>query len=259
MPDGSALRKLEQRDCIRDWDNQAMFFKQPNTLRRESGVSLMVSSPECFPSCCFMDRFGVMRDSHGPFWPQGYGPLLKCPNHIFKQRQIDLEGEFLVEFLKTDFKFVTVNDMQMKVDDAQRIADYDKRRPQLVFDLEKTPPSTYNKVSNAWKTIEKSAKLVPPSLVFESRFECGNLKQAKRVGPFEYWLVLNPDLFTKRHTQWYYFQISNFVPRVTYKFTILNLVKPSSLYSQGLRPLLYSEMQAKKFDRGWYRVGHDIK
>lgn len=52
-------------------------------------------------------------------------------------------------------------------------------------------------------------------------------------GQFEYELVLNTDMFTKRHTQWYYFRIQNMVPNVIYKFRIINLLKKDSLYNHG--------------------------
>ena len=35
-------------------------------------------------------------------------------------------------------------------------------------------------------------------------------------------------------------------PERTYRFTIINLMKPSSLYNQGMKPVFYSEVNAKK-------------
>ena len=52
-------------------------------------------------------------------------------------------------------------------------------------------------------------------------------------GQFEYELVLKTDVFTKRHTQWYYFRVRNMVPGVIYKFRIVNLLKRDSLYNHG--------------------------
>lgn len=46
-----------------------------------------------------------------------------------------------------------------------------------------------------------------PALEFESRFECGNLCSAVRVGPFEYELTLDPDTNTAGHTQWFFFRV----------------------------------------------------
>ena len=52
-------------------------------------------------------------------------------------------------------------------------------------------------------------------------------------GQFEYELVLKTDLYTQRHTQWYYFQVRRALPGVTYRFKVVNLLKKSSLYNHG--------------------------
>ena len=52
-------------------------------------------------------------------------------------------------------------------------------------------------------------------------------------GQFEYELVLKTDLYTQRHTQWYYFQVRRALPGVTYRFKIVNLLKKTSLYNHG--------------------------
>ncbi|XP_072374866.1 cytosolic carboxypeptidase 2 [Scyliorhinus torazame] len=97
------------------------------------------------------------------------------------------------------------------------------------------------------------------ALIFESRFESGNLQKALRVGSYEYELTLRTDLYTDKHTQWYYFRVQNTRPGVTYRFTIVNLMKSNSLYNQGLKPLLYSEREAQQRQMGWHRVGKDIR
>ena len=50
---------------------------------------------------------------------------------------------------------------------------------------------------------------------------------------FEYELILRPDLYTRRHTQWYYFRVQNMIANITYRFRIINLTKKKSLYSEG--------------------------
>ena len=42
----------------------------------------------------------------------------------------------------------------------------------------------------------------------ESRFESANLLKASRVADGEYELELRTDLYTDRHTQWFYFQVN---------------------------------------------------
>nr|XP_019957671.1 PREDICTED: cytosolic carboxypeptidase 2 [Paralichthys olivaceus] len=97
------------------------------------------------------------------------------------------------------------------------------------------------------------------TLEFESRFESGNLQKAVQVGVNEYELTLRTDMYTRKHTQWFYFRVRNMEAGVTYRFTIVNLMKSSSLYSHGMRPLLYSERAAKEEGVGWHRTGSNIR
>ncbi|XP_017888691.1 cytosolic carboxypeptidase 2-like [Ceratina calcarata] len=95
-------------------------------------------------------------------------------------------------------------------------------------------------------------------LRFESRFESGNLGKVVKITDTYYQLHLRKDLYTQRHTQWYYFRISNTRSRITYRLSIVNLCKEESLYNEGLRPLLYSMEDAKKRAVGWRRCGENI-
>ncbi|KAK2544244.1 Agbl3 [Columba livia] len=97
------------------------------------------------------------------------------------------------------------------------------------------------------------------TLIFEARFESGNLQKVVKVNEFEYQLTLRADLYTSRYMQWYYFQVSNTQAGMPYRFTIVNFTKRNSLYKRGLRPLLYSEADAKKHSVGWRRTGNEIK
>nr|XP_041572642.1 cytosolic carboxypeptidase 2 isoform X1 [Taeniopygia guttata] len=97
------------------------------------------------------------------------------------------------------------------------------------------------------------------TLLFESRFESGNLQKAIKVGPYEYVLMLRPDLYTAKHTQWFYFRVQNTRQEPLYHFTIANMAKPKSLYGQGLQPLLYSQRDAQSRGIGWRRVGTDVR
>jgi len=61
-------------------------------------------------------------------------------------------------------------------------------------------------------------------------------------------------------TQWFYFRIGNTRKGQTYKFSIINLIKPDSLYNHGMRPLAYSKKKADgSMGVGWHRTGTDIK
>ena len=74
-------------------------------------------------------------------------------------------------------------------------------------------------------------------LIFDSRFENGNLRKACKVSNIEYNLWLENDSNTKGHTQWYYFKvtykdIASRAEKKTHKIklNIMNLAKTTSLY-----------------------------
>ena len=96
------------------------------------------------------------------------------------------------------------------------------------------------------------------TLVFESRFESGNLRRAVQVYEFEYDLILKPDHNTRGNTQWYYFSVENTRAGKQYRFNIINMMKPDSLYNFGMKPLMYSVTDARRYRRGWVRCGQDI-
>jgi len=62
------------------------------------------------------------------------------------------------------------------------------------------------------------------TLVFESRFESGNLFSVCKKEPFEYILVLQNDTNTTGYCQWFFFRISNTRANTVYNFNIINLV-----------------------------------
>ncbi|PAA91645.1 hypothetical protein BOX15_Mlig032425g2 [Macrostomum lignano] len=190
----------------------------------------------------YRDQYGLVRDSHGPFWPRDFGPCHPTPRH---RRLPSPEFEPLLLPLRNPGcePLLTVDNQTTQYTGRWRGV-------QIVYDSEKCPRHyTPSPVSEG----------LSPSLVFESRFESGNLRQARRVGMFEYELVLRTDLYTKRHTQWFYFKVHNAQPQIVYKFVILNLLKPTSLYGEGMKPLLYSEKLAATDSVGWHRRGHHIR
>lgn len=48
---------------------------------------------------------------------------------------------------------------------------------------------------------------IDETLIFESRFESGNLRRAIQLDKFEYELYLKSDYGTNNSTQWYYFRV----------------------------------------------------
>ena len=145
---------------------------------------------------------------------------------------------------------------------------------------------TYESASAAGRGVQSRAYtpvpyLVPPegcgepfghSLTFDSEFESGNLLRAVQRGDASYDLFLRADLHTEGHTQWFYFAVSNThpaalvklseqgvqVPPVRVRFNIVNFTKPDSLFNLGMRPVVYSCVDASNKGIGWVRSGSDI-
>ncbi|XP_041369383.1 cytosolic carboxypeptidase 1-like [Gigantopelta aegis] len=95
-------------------------------------------------------------------------------------------------------------------------------------------------------------------LRFNSQFECGNLRKVIQVREFEYDLILNPDVNTNHHHQWFYFEVSNMIADVPYRFNIVNCEKLNSQLNFGMKPLLYSVAEAMEGRGMWKRSGTDI-
>ena len=97
-------------------------------------------------------------------------------------------------------------------------------------------------------------------LSFESRFECGNLRKAIQLRDREYNLILNPDVNTYKHHQWFYFQVSNMASgeQYPYVFNIINYEKANSQFNFGMQPVMFSVKEARAGRPYWRRVGSDI-
>ena len=73
------------------------------------------------------------------------------------------------------------------------------------------------------------------------------------------WFSLMKILQVPHCAQWFYFQVVHAVASIPYTISIVNFVKPESLYQEGMRPLLYSRIDEKKSSKGWFRVGEKIE
>jgi len=62
------------------------------------------------------------------------------------------------------------------------------------------------------------------TLIFESRFESGNLALALKRSECEYDLFMQNDINTRGHTQWFFFRASNTQKGKTVTFNIKNFV-----------------------------------
>ncbi|XP_076437932.1 cytosolic carboxypeptidase 2-like [Babylonia areolata] len=222
------------------------FYTKEGFLKAVRGGNLPVGVRELGNTGLYEDKYGVVRDSDGPFWPMDCVPLFPTPRfEVGRGSGVELEP--LYDTLPESDK--TTADNQTTCYHGQW------KGTLIVYDSEKSPRD---------HCPTPVTEGLCPSLRFESRFESGNLRQARRIGMFEYELVLQTDLYTRRHTQWYFFRVWGAQPGVVYKFTIVNLLKPDSLYNYGMRPLLYCDRGGtiaegqRQQGAGWRRCGHHI-
>ncbi|CAL8357856.1 unnamed protein product [Lota lota] len=132
---------------------------------------------------------------------------------------------------------------QKVLEDIQRLFDDDIIN-QVVFDLEDTGPQCINDQ--------------PDTLRFFSKFECGNLRKAVQVRRYEYDLILNADANCSINTQWFYFEVSNMVADIPYRFNVINCEKTNSQFNYGMQPVLYSVREALDGRPHWVRTGTEI-
>ncbi|KAG8516305.1 Cytosolic carboxypeptidase 4 [Galemys pyrenaicus] len=98
----------------------------------------------------------------------------------------------------------------------------------------------------------------PGCLRFSSAFESGNLRKAIRVRECEYDLLVNADVNSGHHQQWFYFQVSGMQAAVPYRLNIVNCEKPNSQFNYGMQPTLYSVKEALLGRPTWVRAGYDV-
>ena len=92
------------------------------------------------------------------------------------------------------------------------------------------------------------------TLLFESRFESGNLLCAFRTEEEnKYQLVLQNDTNTTGYIQWFFFRVSNTQKGRKVNFNIINMLRSTCLYKKGLKIMTYSKLQAKNENIGWHR------
>ncbi|XP_032302815.1 cytosolic carboxypeptidase 4 [Coturnix japonica] len=98
----------------------------------------------------------------------------------------------------------------------------------------------------------------PDCLTFFSKFESGNLRKAIQVREFEYDLIMNADVNTNQHHQWFYFEVRGMKLAVPYRFNIINCEKLNSQFNYGMQLVMYSVKEALQGRPCWLRAGHDI-
>ncbi|KFQ29186.1 Cytosolic carboxypeptidase 4, partial [Mesitornis unicolor] len=129
------------------------------------------------------------------------------------------------------------------LDDVRRLIQPDDVIGRTVFDIDE--PS-------------HSSPGTPSCLTFFSTFESGNLRKAIQVREFEYDLIMNADVNSNQHHQWFYFEVRDMKLAVPYRFNIINCEKFNSQFNYGMQLVLYSVKEALQGRPHWLRAGHDI-
>lgn len=87
-------------------------------------------------------------------------------------------------------------------------------------------------------------------LVFDSVYESANLLEAYEIREGGYHLILQNDTESIGFNSWFNFKVENTLPiSKVYTFCIINMRKQSSLYRNGLLPMVFTK------EKGWHRAG----
>lgn len=87
-------------------------------------------------------------------------------------------------------------------------------------------------------------------LIFDSEFECGNLDLVMKVATNEYDLFMRVDTNTRGHNSWFMFKCRNTRAGLKVKLNICNFHRSSSLFSQGMRPSVFSRLGSRNWEHG---------
>lgn len=149
-------------------------------------------------------------------------------------------------------------------------------RPEDSIDLHETfsgassyPFSINPTVKQAYKIIKKKtvkkdgrpfvgmkAEVDEETLIFNSKFESGNLDKVSKINENEYNLYIRNDSNTCGKNQWYYFAARNNSGEREIKLNIVNFCKHDSLYTQGQQPIVFRVSQPEK---GWHFMCDSVK
>ena len=112
------------------------------------------------------------------------------------------------------------------------------------------PKTVYNELKPYYTLKNKNDN----TLIFESRFESGNLLCAFRTEDENcYQLYLQNDTNTTGYIQWFFFRVSNTKKGRKVNFNIINMLRKTCVYNHGLKIMTYSTTAAAKENLGWHR------
>ncbi len=129
-----------------------------------------------------------------------------------------------------------------------------KKKVTLLHNKLQRPKTVYHELKPYYTLKNKNDN----TLIFESRFESGNLLCAFRTeDENSYQLYLQNDTNTTGYIQWFFFRVSNTKKGRKVNFNIINMLRNKCLYSHGLKVMTYSTMAAIKENLGWHRDSYN--
>lgn len=149
-------------------------------------------------------------------------------------------------------------------EDIERYIDPEAILDHVVYDLDNAILAHPDRYTHEYSDLTNNdrenvgKRLAVDHLCFNAQFECGNLRKVIQVRENEYDLILNPDVNTNHHHQWFYFEVSNVKAKVKYRFNIVNCEKVNSQFNFGMRPVLFSVKEAMEGNPYWRRDGSEI-
>lgn len=116
---------------------------------------------------------------------------------------------------------------------------------------------TYSRATSKGK---KAYYRLDSLLEFTSCFESANLRYAvfqpdEEVATYD--LVLDNDVNTRGHTQWFYFAVRGGCRGQRVRLRILNMSKSQSLFRRGMKPVAWSEAQAAADEVAWSNAAEE--
>jgi hypothetical protein len=287
---------VEHRELWAKWEREHSFSPEKSRSPASINISALRGSPLDFgepqrpppsPLMCPAPRplHDFSKDRHDALPQTGHLELLPAPRH---QRMQDSPSEATIDLLQEErvalaeerkrsflgrsnddsckqvfdafgsngrsIKMTSASEVETRIQGVSAVATEIGERGDHSDKQELAVPAMTRYMDPCYTLQDQNDK----TLVFESRFECGNLAKAYRITENEYDLELSPDTKTRGHTQWFYFSIRNMRKGKMYVLNITNFCKPHSLYTNGLRPLMYSEKRSKQDSIGWSRCGSKI-
>ncbi len=94
----------------------------------------------------------------------------------------------------------------------------------------------------------------------DSDFESGNLCRAylnTEISMHEYYLLMENDLNTYGYNNWFFFRFRNHQSGVR-RFNIVNFVKKTNFFAQGMLVSIYSVKRSHSRGEGWVKGGDNI-